>query len=78
MEIDAIKIKIVQDILNVQDASILAEIEEVLKLNKSSASAKSLDPMTADELTSRVEESMADYKAGRVKSSQELLRKYGQ
>ncbi|MEB2781363.1 hypothetical protein U3A58_13260 [Algoriphagus sp. C2-6-M1] len=78
MEIDAIKIKIVQDILNVQDASILAEIEEVLKLNNSSVSAKSLDPMTPEELTSRVEESMADYKAGRVKSSQELLKKYGQ
>ncbi|WP_439489243.1 hypothetical protein [Algoriphagus sp.] len=78
MEMDAIKIKIVQDILNVQDASILTEIEEVLKMNKSSVSAKSLDPMTAEELTSRVEESMADYKAGRVKSSQELLKKYDQ
>jgi len=36
-----------------------------------------LYPMTADELESRVEESMAEFKEGRVKSSKELLKKYG-
>ncbi len=56
----------------------LTEIEEVLKERKRVAHEKSLDPMAVGELTSRVEESIADYKAGRVKGSKELLKKYGQ
>ncbi len=72
------KSKTVQEVLKVQDASMLTEIEEVLKERKRVAHEKSLDPMAVGELTSRVEESIADYKAGRVKGSKELLKKYGQ
>ncbi len=77
MEIDVKKIKIVQDVLRLQDASVLAQIDEVLRRNRSETYEKSLRPMTVEELELRVEESMADFKAGRVKSSEELLKKYG-
>lgn len=35
-----------------------------------------LNPMSLDELRSRVELSMEDFEAGRIKSSEELLKKY--
>jgi hypothetical protein len=77
MEIDAKKIKIVQEILSLRDDSVLSEIEAVLRGSKKEAYEKLLYPMTANELESRVEESMTDFKEGRVKSSKELLKKYG-
>ncbi len=77
MEIDAKKIKIVQDILGIEDSEVLTEIEGILSARHSkSVYQNSLYPMSKEDLESRVEESMNDFKAGRVKSSDELLKKY--
>ncbi|WP_339870233.1 hypothetical protein [uncultured Algoriphagus sp.] len=77
MELDAQKIKIVQDILSLQDVAVLKEIEGLLRENNiKEAYEKTLSPMTLGQLEARVEKSMGDYKSGRVKSSKELLKKY--
>jgi hypothetical protein len=77
MELDAKKIKIVQDILGLEDSKVLTEIEVILSAkNSRGAYQNSLYFMSKEDLESRVEESMSDFKAGRVKSSEELLKKY--
>ncbi len=77
MKIEAKKIKIVQDILRLDDSSVLSEIEEVLRRNRKEAYERNLYPMSSEELRVRVEESLADFSADRVKRSEDLLKKYG-
>lgn len=77
MNIEAIKLGLVQDILKVKDERILKGVKEFLsKINKVAEPESKLYPMTVDELNARIDAAEEDFKYGRVTDSKELLRKY--
>lgn len=77
MEIEAKKIKLVQDILKLQDEALLSELEELLKQRRLVSHRDYLIPMSVEELESRLDQAISDVDSGRYKRSEELLKKYG-
>jgi hypothetical protein len=77
MAIEAKKIKLVQDILKLEDEALLMEIEQILKSKRAEAYKNSLSPISTEDLEERIDQSVSDFESGRYKNADELLKKYG-
>ncbi len=77
MTIEEKKIKVVQDILKLENEEVLAEIEGILKSRRLAQYESSLVPMSKEELENRVNSAVSDVKSGRYSSSKSILKKFG-
>jgi hypothetical protein len=76
MNIEARKIEFVQEFLKLQSEEAIAKLEKILRKEKSSSDERIFEPMTEEELNKRIDQSEADFRNNRYKSSSELLAKY--
>lgn len=77
MEIEAKKIKLVQDILKLEDEDLLTELEQLLKHRRFVSHKDYFVPISVEELEGRLDKAVSDVDSGRYKRSEELLKKYG-
>ncbi|MFA7617195.1 MAG: hypothetical protein WCY16_11510 [Weeksellaceae bacterium] len=75
MDIQTRKIKFIQKFLRIEDESLILRMEELLKIAQAE-SERDLKPFTVEELNQRIEQSEEDFKSGRYKTTQELLKKF--
>ena len=75
MDIQTRKIKFIQKFLRIEDESLILRMEELLKIVQAE-SERDLKPFTVEELNQRIEQSEEDFKNGRYKTTQELLKKF--
>lgn len=76
MNIEARKIEFVQEFLKVQSEDVISRLEEILRKGDNTFDERILEPMTAEELNKRIDQSESDFHNNRFKSSSELLSKY--
>ncbi|MEM6720218.1 MAG: hypothetical protein AAF611_12910 [Bacteroidota bacterium] len=74
MDLEARKIKFIQDFLTLQDEASILRLEKTLAAEISNKCP--LSPMTVEELHKRIDQSESDFENGRFKTSKELLAKY--
>ena len=74
MNIDEVKVKLVHDILEIQDEQLLLGIENLL-LSISSNHEKFV-PMSIEELNERIVKSEQDFADGKFIAAEELITKY--
>jgi len=72
MDLQTRKIEFIQEFLKLQSEEVISQFEKLLKRN----SKEAVNPMSDQELNSRVTKSEEDFKNGRYKTSAELLAKY--
>jgi uncharacterized protein with von Willebrand factor type A (vWA) domain len=75
MEIEAKKIKLVQDILKLEDEALLTELEQLLKHKRFISHKDYFVPMSFEDLEGRFDKAVSDVDSGRYKRSEELLKK---
>ena len=76
MNIEARKIKFVQEFLKLQSEDAISKLEKILRKEKSSSDERMFEPITQEELNKRIDQSESDFRNNRYKSSSELLAKY--
>ncbi|MGY6741998.1 MAG: hypothetical protein ACXIUQ_04610 [Cecembia sp.] len=76
MNIEARKIKFVQEFLELQDEEAITKLESLLSLEKLESGKSNSNLLDKKELNKRIEISEEDFEKGRFKTSQELLLKY--
>lgn len=76
MNLEARKIQIVQEFLNINSEDIISRLEKVLIKEKRVSDERVIQPITKAELNKRIDQSEADFLNNRHKSSAELLTKY--
>lgn len=76
MNIEARKIEFVQEFLKVQNEDVISRLEEILRKGDNTFDERILEPMTAEELNKRIDQSESDFRNNRFKTSSELLSKY--
>lgn len=76
MNLEARKIKFIQEFLKLQSEEAISRFEKILKKEKNTPEEQIFQPMSQDELNKRIDTSEADFENGRFKSSSELLAKY--
>ncbi|QHI39189.1 hypothetical protein IMCC3317_45940 [Kordia antarctica] len=76
MNLEARKIEFVQEFLKLQSEASVSRLEKILRKEKNASDERILKPMSQDELNKRIDQSEADFKNNRFKSSAELLVKY--
>lgn len=76
MNIEARKIKFVQEFLELQDEEAIAKLERLLSLEKIDSSKSGLSPFGIAELNKRIDKSESDFEKGKFRTSHELLLKY--
>jgi hypothetical protein len=76
MNIDSRKLEFIQEFLKLQSEDTILLFEKLLQKEKQSKSLKVLKLMTAAELDSRIDQSEADFRNHKFKTSDELLGKY--
>jgi hypothetical protein len=76
MNIEARKIKFVQEFLELQDEEAITKLESLLSLEKLESGKSNSNLLEKEELNRRIEISEVDFEKGRFKTSQELLLKY--
>ncbi|MGY6520948.1 MAG: hypothetical protein ACXIUD_04420 [Mongoliitalea sp.] len=76
MNIEARKIKFIQEFLQLEDEDSISKLESLLSLEKLESGKSNLNPFDKEELYKRIERSEEDFEKGRFKSSEELLLKY--
>jgi hypothetical protein len=75
MNIESIKLDLVQDILKVKDERILKGVQEFLsKINKVTEPEPQLYPMTLEELNARIDAAEEDFKYRRVTDINDFLK----
>jgi hypothetical protein len=76
MNIESRKLEFIQEFLKLQSEDTILLFEKLLQKEKQSKSQKVLKPMTASELDTRIDQSEADFRNHKFKTSDELLAKY--
>lgn len=71
MDIQTRKIEFIQEFLKLQNEELISRLENLLRTDKSKN--HDFDPMTIDELNSRVDQSMKDSKSDRLTTSDDLI-----
>jgi len=74
MNLEARKIEFIQEFLQLQSLETISKLEKILLNEKNNNRA--FEPMTQEELESRIEQSESDFKNNRFKCSSQLLAKY--
>lgn len=76
MNIESRKLEFIKEFLKLPSEDTILLFEELLQKEKQSISLKVLKPMTAAEMDSRMDQSEADFRNHKFKTSDELLAKY--
>ncbi len=76
MNLEARKIKFVQEFLKLQSEEAISRLEKILSNEKKATEARIFEPMTSEALNKRIDQSESDFKNNRFKNSAELLAKY--
>lgn len=76
VDIQTRKIEFIQDFLKLQSEEVISQFEKLLKKSKKENINSKLKPFTEEELNERILKSEEDFKAGRFKTTAELLSKY--
>lgn len=76
MNLEARKIEFVQEFLKPQSEEAVSRLEKNLRKEKESGKERNVEPMTQDELDSRIDKSESDFINNRFKTSPEILGKY--
>lgn len=76
MDLETRKIEFVQKFLKLQSEEVISRLEKILKKEQKASADRTLEPMTEVELNSRIDQSEADFRNKKYKSSDELLVKY--
>lgn len=76
MNLEARKIEFVQEFLKLQSEDAISRLEKILKKEKNTADERIFQPLTEEELNTRIDQSESDFRNNRYKSSSELLAKY--
>lgn len=71
MDIQTRKIAFIQEFLKLQNEELLSRLESLLRADKSKNN--DFEPMTIDELNSRIDQSINDSENGKLTTSDELL-----
>lgn len=75
MDLQTRKIEFIQEFLKLQSEEAISQFENLLK-KKSQKNESILKPMSVKELNSRIDKSENDFKAGKFKTSSQLIEKY--
>ncbi len=74
MDIQTLKLNLIEDISRLNDASILEKVEQLLRSSRIAAYEQQIKPMSNKELQDRINASEAAIKTGRVVSQEDLER----
>jgi predicted transcriptional regulator len=75
MNIQARKLGLIEEFLQISDESLIIKLEDVIRKEKKIAYERKLKPMLIDEFHEMIDEAIRDRDAGRVISHQELSKK---
>lgn len=75
MDLQSRKIEFVQEFLKLQSEEAIASFERLLRKEKQS-SDKDFNPMTIEELNSRIDKSENDFRNNKFKTHSEIIAKY--
>lgn len=76
MDLQTRKLEFIQEFLKLQSEEAISRLEKLLRKEKKASMKKDVKPMTKEELDKRIDQSEADFKNKRYKTSSELLSKY--
>ena len=76
MNLEARKIKFVQEFLKLQSEEAISQFEKILSKARNTSNQRIFEPMTQDELNERIDQSESDFRNNRFKYNSELLSKY--
>ncbi len=76
MNLESRKLEFIQEFLKLQSEDTIALLEKILKMDKKSKNNNEFNPMTKEELDNRIDQSEADFRKQKFKTSYELLAKY--
>lgn len=76
MNLETRKLEFVQEFLKLQSEEVISKLERLLKSERNPSIDYKSEPMSKEELNSRIDQSESDFDKGRFKSSSELLSKY--
>lgn len=76
MDIQAIKLELIQYLLNTEKESLLQKIKELVlkEENKTVGYTSKEEPLTAELLNAKLERAEKDYKAGRITTDEDLAK----
>ena len=74
MDLQTRKIEFIQEFLKLQSEEVISQFEKLLK--KKVSSEQNFNPMTIDELNSRIDQSEADFENGKFKTTSQLKSKF--
>ncbi len=73
MDLTARKLEIIQKLMGINSLELLSQIEKLITKNPNKSDV--FEPMTIDDLNSRIERSLKDSKAGKIVSTHDLLKR---
>ncbi len=76
MNLESRKLEFIQEFLKLQSEETITLLEKILKKDKKTKINKTFKPMTQKELDNRIDQSEADFRKQKFKTSDELLAKY--
>lgn len=75
MDIQAIKLELIQYLLNTEKESLLQKVKElVLKEERSTDNSDKRTPFTIEELNNKLKRAEEDYEAGRITTDEDLAK----
>jgi len=72
MNIQSLKISIIQEVLNLENEAFIKDLENYLKQKKNEMAENNLTPMSMKQFESEIKQSLNDIKNGRVVEVSEL------
>lgn len=76
MNLEARKIEFVQEFLKLQSEESVSRLEKILRKEKIASEERKFEPMTQEDLNTRIDQSESDFRNNKFKNSSELLAKY--
>ena len=76
MNLEARKIEFVQEFLKLQNEEAVSRLEKILRKEKIASEERIFEPMTQEDLNTRIDQSESDFRNNRFKNSSELFAKY--
>jgi len=74
MDLQTRKIEFIQEFLKLQSEEVISQFEKLLK--KKTSSEQNFKAMSVEDLNSRIDQSEADFKNGKYKSTSQLQSKF--
>ncbi|MCM5663584.1 hypothetical protein [Galbibacter mesophilus] len=75
MDLQTRKLELIKEFLRIESEDVIALLEKVLKQGNKISDNEDIKPMSIEEFNSRIDQSMADSKNGRMIEAEELKAK---